>query len=90
VSQDPSYCLILAANWHRIALKNIKWRLYILFAVWCPIQAIVCYVFIPETKNRTLEELDDIFNDPRPVKASLVKKKLAADSHGNILEVEKI
>jgi len=26
-----------------IALENIKWRLYIVFAVWCPIQAAVCW-----------------------------------------------
>lgn len=38
-----------------IALKNIEWKLYIVFVVWCPIQALLVYVFIPETKNRTLE-----------------------------------
>jgi hypothetical protein len=37
-----------------------------------------------------LEEIDDIFNSPNPRKASLVKKKVATDLHGNILEVEKI
>ena len=38
----------------------------------------------------TLEELDDIFNSPNPRNVSLVKKKVAADVHGNILEVDKI
>ena len=38
-----------------IALKNIQWKLYIVFVVWCPIQAFVVWMFIPETKNRTLE-----------------------------------
>ncbi|KAL5116081.1 hypothetical protein ACEQ8H_005977 [Pleosporales sp. CAS-2024a] len=73
-----------------IALQKIEWRLYIVFAIWCPIQAFLVWVFIPETKNRTLEELDDIFNAPNPRNASLVKKRIAADAHGNILEVEKI
>lgn len=91
-----------------IALKNIEWRLYIVFVIWCPIQAFVVWMFIPETKNRTLEvsptgficsetacansrqEIDDIFNSPNPRKASLVKKKVATDASGNILEVEKI
>ena len=73
-----------------IAMKTIKWKLYIVFAVWCPVQAFVVWLFIPETKNRTLEEIDDIFNAPNPRNASLVKKKVASDSHGNILEVEKI
>jgi cyanate permease len=37
-----------------IALKNIGWKLYIVFACWCPIQAFVVWLFIPETKNRTV------------------------------------
>ncbi|RYO04282.1 hypothetical protein AA0119_g4170 [Alternaria tenuissima] len=73
-----------------IALEKIGWRLYIVFACWCPIQAFVVWLFIPETKNRTLEEIDDIFNAPNPRNASLIKKKLATDAQGNILEVEKI
>lgn len=73
-----------------IALKNIKWKLFIVFAVWCPIQALVVWAFIPETKKRTLEELDDIFNAPNPRNASLVKKKITADVEGNVLEVEKL
>ncbi|KAL6157504.1 hypothetical protein ACJQWK_07051 [Exserohilum turcicum] len=73
-----------------VALENIGWRLYIVFACWCPVQAFVVWLFIPETKNRTLEEIDDIFNAPNPRNASLMKKKLAHDSQGNILEVEKI
>jgi hypothetical protein len=38
-----------------IALEKIEWRLYIVFACWCPIQAFIVWLFIPETKNRTLE-----------------------------------
>jgi MFS family permease len=38
-----------------IALETIKWKLYIVFACWCPVQAFVVWMFIPETKNRTLE-----------------------------------
>ncbi|OAL44395.1 lactose permease [Pyrenochaeta sp. DS3sAY3a] len=73
-----------------IALDTIKWKLYIVFACWCPVQALVVWLFIPETKKRTLEEIDDIFNAPNPRNASLVKKKVASDAHGNIIEVEKI
>lgn len=73
-----------------VALKNIGWKLYIVFVCWCPVQAFVVWLFIPETKNRTLEEIDDIFNAPNPRKASLVKKRLATDGQGNVLQVEKI
>lgn len=37
-----------------VALKNIAWKTYIVFCVWCAIQAILIYFFIPETKNRTV------------------------------------
>ena len=38
-----------------IALKNIQWKLYIVFIIWCPIQAFIVWMYIPETKKRTLE-----------------------------------
>jgi hypothetical protein len=36
-----------------IALEKIGWKLYIVFACWCPIQAFVVWMFIPETKVST-------------------------------------
>jgi len=73
-----------------VALKKITWKTYIVFVIWCPIQALVIYFFIPETKGRTLEELDDIFNAKNPRKASLEKKKVELDDHANIIHVEKL
>jgi len=68
-----------------VALQNIAWKTYIVFCVWCAIQAIVIYFLIPETKNRTLEELDDIFNQKNPRKASVMKKKLELDANANVV-----
>lgn len=34
-----------------IALEKIRWKLYIVFAVWCPIQAAVCWWIIPEVRS---------------------------------------
>jgi sugar porter (SP) family MFS transporter len=70
-----------------VALQNIAWKTYIVFCVWCAIQAIVIYFLVPETKNRTLEELDGIFNAPNPRKASTQKKKLELDGSANIVGV---
>ncbi|EOD49391.1 lactose permease protein [Neofusicoccum parvum] len=72
-----------------VSMEKIGWRTYIIFAVWDVFQAIVIYFLIPETKNRTLEELDDIFHASNPVKASLEKKRIAVDSDRHVLEVEK-
>jgi hypothetical protein len=43
-----------------------------------------------DVANSLQQELDDIFNSPNPRNASLIKRKIATDSQGNILEVEKL
>lgn len=45
---------------------------------------------MPETKNRTLEELDEIFRAKNPMKASIEKKKLELDSRGDVVNVETV
>jgi MFS family permease len=58
-----------------VALENIKWKTYIVFI----------YFMMPETKNRTLEELDRIFEAKNPVKTSLVHHKVALARDGTVL-----
>lgn len=43
---------------------------------------------MPETKQRTLEELDDIFNAPSPVKHSLKAHKIAINTDRKVVAVE--
>jgi sugar porter (SP) family MFS transporter len=57
------------------AMGTIKYWYYLFFVFWDLIQATVIYFFFVETKNRTLEELNEVFNDPHPVKRSLQKRK---------------
>ena len=71
-----------------VALAEIGWRTYIIFTIWCSIQGVVIYFFIPETKARTLEELDVIFDARNPRLASLEKKQLALDSSMNVVKVD--
>jgi len=70
-----------------VALQNIAWKTYIVFTVWCLIQAAIIWRFMPETKNRTLEELDEIFRSKNPMKASIAKRQLELDEHANIVGV---
>jgi sugar porter (SP) family MFS transporter len=71
-----------------VSMQKIGWRTYIIFTIWDAIQGIVVYFTIPETKNRTLEELDEIFNSPHPVKTSTTKKKLGLDAYGDVVNIE--
>ncbi|KAI9162823.1 lactose permease [Paramyrothecium foliicola] len=73
-----------------VALADIYWRTYIVFCVWCFVQATALYFLVPETKNRTLEELDRIFSARNPVKASTEKKLYEVDSQANVLHVDNV
>ncbi|KAL6795028.1 general substrate transporter [Trichoderma sp. SZMC 28012] len=73
-----------------VSMKKIGWHTYIIYTIWDLVQVTVVYFFIPETKGRTLEELDEIFEAKNPVKASTAKKSVAVDSHGGIVNIEKV
>lgn len=49
-----------------VALKDIHWKTYIVFCVWCFVQAIVFFFLVPETKNRTVS----LTNNPSVCKTS--------------------
>jgi len=42
-------------------LESLTWGAYIFFSVWCVIGGLFIYFFIPETKGKTLEEMDQVF-----------------------------
>ncbi|KAJ7639196.1 major facilitator superfamily domain-containing protein [Roridomyces roridus] len=54
-----------------IAFQKIGWKFFLVFAVWDAFEAMVIWFCAVETKGRTLEELNEIFQDPNPVQASL-------------------
>ncbi|WWC90612.1 uncharacterized protein L201_005548 [Kwoniella dendrophila CBS 6074] len=54
-----------------VALQKIGWWSYLPWICWDLIQTGIWYFIAVETKGRTLEELDEIFKAPNPVKASL-------------------
>lgn len=58
------------------AFQHIKYYFYIVFICWDVIELTVIYFFWPETKDRTLEELDELFQSPNPVKRSLEPKDI--------------
>ncbi|KAK2594316.1 hypothetical protein QQS21_007961 [Conoideocrella luteorostrata] len=71
-----------------VSMANIGWKTYIIFTVWDAISVVIIYFTLPETKGRTLEELDNIFASKNPVKASTSKKKILVNQHGDVLDVK--
>ncbi|KAL2756720.1 hypothetical protein ACRALDRAFT_1062410 [Sodiomyces alcalophilus JCM 7366] len=71
-----------------VSMEVLAWRTYIIFTVWDAIQVVVIYFLLPETKGRTLEELDEVFQAKNPVKHSLQKKKIGVTETGEVVNVE--
>lgn len=59
-----------------IAFTGAGWKYYFLFIFWDVFEFVFIYFFFVETKNRTLEELAEIFTAKNPVKFSLQKTEV--------------
>ncbi|KAG9522270.1 putative sugar transporter, partial [Aureobasidium melanogenum] len=73
-----------------VSLKNIGWKTYIIFIIWCVAQTVIIWYWFPETRNRTFEELDDIFEAPKPVKKSLEKRQVLVSEQHGVAVIEKV
>ncbi|KAI8671896.1 MFS domain-containing protein [Fusarium keratoplasticum] len=59
------------------AFEDIGYYFYIFFVFWDIFEGIFIYFYFPETKERTLEEMDEVFEAKNPVKKSLMKRDTA-------------
>jgi hypothetical protein len=59
------------------AFDGIHYYFYLVFVFWDLIEVGAIYLYFPETKDRTLEELAEVFEAPNPVKKSLDKRNAA-------------
>jgi len=50
------------------AFQNIQWKVYILFGVFCASMFIHVFFMFPETAGKTLEEVEEMFTDPKGIK----------------------
>jgi Na+/melibiose symporter-like transporter len=68
-----------------VSLNQIGWRTFTIFLVLHFIHNALMWWSCVETKGRTLEEIDEIFNDPKPVKRSLQKTAIISESGAGIM-----
>ncbi|KAI2627009.1 general substrate transporter [Hypomontagnella submonticulosa] len=59
-----------------IALGNIQYKYIYVFVGWDVVEAVMWYFFGVESQGRTLEQLEWVYNQPNPVKASLKVDKV--------------
>ncbi|KXN89357.1 Lactose permease [Leucoagaricus sp. SymC.cos] len=57
-----SLSLIFNQYVNPIALDNIGWRYYIVYCCWLAFEGVFCYIYVIETKNRSLEETAALFD----------------------------
>lgn len=70
-----------------VAISNSGWRFYILYVVFDAFGAVVIYFFFVETRGRSLEELDELFQAKNPVKESLKARKSVMMGDDGIVKV---
>ncbi|KAG0707063.1 general substrate transporter [Suillus ampliporus] len=59
-----------------IALEALQWKYYLVYIFWLCFEFVFCYLFLIETKNRTLEETATIFDDKEDM--TQIRDKVAA------------
>lgn len=62
-----SLALIFNQYVNPIALGKIGWKYYIVYDAWIAFEFVFCYIFVIETKNRTLEETAALFDGEEAV-----------------------
>ncbi|KAI0131821.1 hexose transport protein [Xylariales sp. AK1849] len=73
-----------------IALEVITWKYYLVFVCLNLIFGVVWFFFGVETRGRTLEELDEVFNAKFPPKATLAKAILVKREGGQLQGLDTI
>ncbi|KAK4129098.1 general substrate transporter [Parathielavia appendiculata] len=69
-----------------IALGNIGYKYIFVFVAWDVIESIIWFLFGVESQGRTLEQLEWVYNQPNPVKASLKVDKVIITDDGKVAE----
>jgi hypothetical protein len=59
-----------------VGITSSGWKFYILYLAIDALGIVTIYFTFVETKGRTLEEIDEIFSDPHPVRRSLQKREV--------------
>lgn len=62
-------------------LSTLGWGTYIFFAAFCLLAFLFVWLFVPETKGRSLEDMDAVFGDSAAHEQKLHLFQIAAELH---------
>ncbi|CAO3616982.1 unnamed protein product [Cunninghamella blakesleeana] len=65
-----------------IMLENLRYGTYVFFAVFCVIAFLFTYFFIPETKGRSLEDMDAIFGGSTAAEDAVILDQVKSEIYG--------
>jgi MFS family permease len=82
-------CVFTVVQITPIAIANIQWRTFIVFAILCFLWVPIVYCFFPETNQLGLEDVDHLF-DQGGISGGVLKspggRTVLRNYHGHILE----
>ncbi|KAJ7095888.1 general substrate transporter [Mycena belliarum] len=58
------------------AIEALQWKIYLVYMCWDAFEWIIIYFFLVETKQLTLEEITEVFEQPNPRKYSTQKLRV--------------
>ncbi|KAE9394996.1 general substrate transporter [Gymnopus androsaceus JB14] len=67
-----------------VGLGKLGWKYYFVFVGWNLVASGLWFLFGVETRGRTLEELDEVFNASWPAKESIRRIKVAVKESGEV------
>jgi hypothetical protein len=75
-----------------VLLERITYGTYLIFGILCISMAVLTFLFYPETKGRSLEDMDIVFGSSVlaiPLSKKKKKRKIDNNSRSNMLEFKK-
>ena len=73
-----------------LALESMGYKYVYVFVGWDTVEAGLWYLFGVEAQGRTLEELDQIYESPNPVKASKTFSIVVVAEGGEVARVDDV
>lgn len=77
-------CNFIVGQCAPILLELISWRLYLIHALSCLVSFLVVWLFYPETKGLSLEDMDSVFGDKSAASSYISRNNSSGSSSSSV------